>query len=42
MNRWTTGILLGFAAMLVANGLLVWFAIGIDDPVVASYTTEAR
>lgn len=44
MNRWTIGLLLGFAVVLVANGVLVWAALGAQeaDPVEASYQLEAR
>ncbi len=42
MNRWTLGLALGFATVLFANGLLVWFAVGTDDPIDQSYETEAR
>lgn len=42
MNRWTLGLLLGFATVLVANAVLVWCALGTDDPIAQSYETEAR
>lgn len=42
MNRWTLGLLLGFATVLVANGILVWVAVGTEDPIDRSYETEAR
>lgn len=40
--RWTVALIAGFATMLVANGLLVYYAIAFDDPVVSSYVTEKR
>lgn len=40
--RWTIALIAGFVAMLVANGLLVYFAVAFDDPVVSSYLTEKR
>lgn len=40
--RWTVGILIGFAAMLLANGLLVWYAVQGAPEIESSYTTEAR
>ena len=42
MNRWTIGLALGFCVVFFANGLLVWFALGGDDPIDASYTAAAR
>lgn len=42
MNRWTVGILLAFAAVFVANGLLAWYAIQTDDPIEVSYGAEPR
>lgn len=44
MNRWTIGLILGFAVVLVANGVLVWAAVGAQegDPIEPSYNTEAR
>lgn len=40
--RWTVALFAGFVTMLVANGLLVYFAVAFDDPVVSSYVTEKR
>lgn len=40
--RWTVGILIGFAAMLVANGLLVWYAVSDAPQIEASYTIGNR
>ena len=37
MNRWTVGLALGFGVVFFANGLLVWFALGANDPIDASY-----
>ncbi len=42
MNRWTLGLILGFATVILANGVLVWYAVGTDDPIARSYETEAR
>jgi len=42
MNRWTLGILLAFAAVFLANGVLVWYATHGDDPIDPTYTSEPR
>lgn len=42
MNRWTLGLILGFAVVLFANGVLVWEALHSDDPIDQTYVTEAR
>lgn len=44
MNRWTIGLIVGFVVVLIANGVLVWAAVGAQagDPVEPSYNQEAR
>lgn len=42
MNRWTLGLILGFAVVLFANGVLVYSALSGDDPIDPTYVTEAR
>ena len=42
LNRWTAGILVGFAIVIGANGVLVWCALHLNDPVEPSYQTEPR
>ncbi|MCP4808785.1 MAG: hypothetical protein GY913_15945 [Proteobacteria bacterium] len=41
-NRWAIGLALGFLMVVVANVVLVVFALDEPDPIVPSYETEAR
>lgn len=41
-NRWTLGLILGFAVVIGVNGLLVWLALTGDDTIDPTYETEAR
>lgn len=40
--RWTIGLALGFAVMLIANAVLVWVAVDGADPIDPSYESEER
>ena len=42
MNRWTVGIGLVFLSFLVANGIMLWFALNNQPALVQSYETEQR
>lgn len=42
MRRWTIGLILGFATVFFANGVLAYYALSTDDPIERSYETEAR
>ena len=42
MNRWVLGLLLGFAAVVAANGVLVYLAVEHAPEVVPSYDASRR
>ncbi|HEY0305281.1 MAG TPA: hypothetical protein VGC44_09915 [Longimicrobiales bacterium] len=41
-SPWVIAIIIGFALMIVANGLFIYVAVSGADPVAASYRTERR
>ena len=41
-DRWLLGIILGFAAVFTANGLIIYVSTQTPDAVEPSYTAEAR
>lgn len=41
-NRWAIGLALGFLVVVIANVVLVVFALEAPDPVVESYEAEER
>lgn len=42
MNRWLAGILIAFAVVVVANGVLVYLALENAPMVVESYVAQPR
>lgn len=41
-SPWVTGILIGFAVMLLMNAIFIYVAVKGRDPVVPSYAAEER
>jgi hypothetical protein len=41
-NWWPIGIGIALALVVLLNAAFIWIAVSGSDPVVSSYTTEAR